>query len=182
MERSDQQLMSDVAAGDQTAFTEFYDRHAARVLGVLRKLLGPFRDAEDVLQETFWQAWRRADRYEAVRATPLVWLLLLARSQALDFLRRHGQETAVPLGHEPALIDDPCRALECDESCRQVREALDVLPEEQRSAITLAYYGGLTNEQIARYQEIPLGTAKTRIRLGMRRLRDLLTEGQRPAR
>jgi RNA polymerase sigma-70 factor (ECF subfamily) len=175
MERSEQQLLSRIAAGDRAAFAEFYDRHAPRVLGLLVKLLGNAEDAQDVLQETFWQLWCRAGQYDATRSVPEVWLSLIARSRALDHLRQQRAAGAWPAGHEPAVVQDPASALERTESSQQVRAALEQLPDEQRGAITLAFYAGWTCEQVARFQAVPLGTAKTRIRLGMKRLRDLLS-------
>jgi RNA polymerase sigma-70 factor (ECF subfamily) len=168
---ADQELIRAVAAGDAVAFAELYDRHAARVLGLLVRWLGDRGEAEDALQETFWHVWRRAARYDPGRAPPAVWLLLIGRSRALDRLRRRRPEAAAAEGAD---ADDPAAALVEEESSRQVREALALLPEEQRSAILLAFYGGLTHEQVARRQAIPLGTVKTRIRLGMKRLRQLL--------
>src|SRR5262245_56111527 len=103
MDTSDQQLLAGISGGDQAALATFYDRHAARTLALLARWLGGRGDAEDVLQEVFWQVWRLAGRYDAQRATPLGWLFLLARSRALDHLRRqpadrsrdgHAQEAA----------------------------------------------------------------------------------------
>jgi RNA polymerase sigma-70 factor, ECF subfamily len=174
--RPDELLIRDIAAGDQSAFAEFYDHHAPRVLGALVKWLSDRGDAEDVLQETFWQVWSRAGQYDAARSAPEVWLFLIARSRALDHLRRQRPEALANGRREPALLEDPAAALESDESMQQVREAMAKLPEEQRSAIRLAFFAGLTYEQVARSQAIPVGTAKTRIRLGMKRLRELLRD------
>lgn len=173
MQGSDAELLERIKTGDGTAFAAFYDRHAPRVLGLLVRWLGHRQDAEDILQETFWQVWSRAKQYDAARAAPEVWLLLIARSRALDRLRGRRVQ-ANPPSVEPVAIVDPGGALEQGEAARRLREALAELPEEQRSAIALAYYAGLTYEQVAQRQAIPAGTAKTRIRLGMRRLRRLL--------
>lgn len=174
--RSDELLIREIAAGNQGAFAEFYDSHAPRVLAALVKWLSDRGAAEDLLQETFWQVWLRASQYDARRATPEVWLFVIARSRALDHLRRHKPEVAAGGRCEPVLLEDPAAALEDDESRERVRKAMAKLPEEQRSAIRLAFYAGLTYEQVAQLQAIPVGTAKTRIRLGMKRLRDLLRE------
>ena len=174
MDRSNQELLTCMASGDVTAFTEFFDRHSPRVFSLLCKWLGQRGDAEDVLQETFWQVWTRAGQYDAARSLPEVWLVLIARSRALDYLRRHRNGAAASLAQEPATLNDPGSDLERDESLRQLRTALADLPEEQRTAINLAFYGGLTHEQVARCQAVPLGTVKTRIRLGMKKLRSLL--------
>jgi RNA polymerase sigma-70 factor (ECF subfamily) len=172
----DQQLLSRIAAGDTTAFAQFYDHHAPRVLGSLLKWLGRREDAEDVLQETFWQVWCRAGQYDAARAMPAVWLFMIARSRALDYLRQHRPERLALVEPERVTMRDPSTIFESSESAQQVQEALAKLPEEQRSAIRLAFYEGLTYDQVARAQAIPLGTIKTRIRLGMKRLRDLLRD------
>ncbi len=176
MQSSDQQLLSRIAGGDNSAFTAFYDRHAPRVYGLLNRLLDHKADADDVLQETFWQVWRRANQYDASRAPPVAWLFLIARSRALDHLRQ--RRPAPPPGStpEPAQSLDPGSALERAEASGQVHAALAKLPEDQRRAIALAFFTGLTYEQVARAQAIPVGTAKTRIRRGMQRLRELLGE------
>jgi len=177
MGTSDFELMQSIAQGDQAAFAAFYDRHAARVLGLLHKWMADRADVEDVLQEIFWQVWLRAAQYDPARAAPGVWLVLIARSRALDSLRRHrppGTPANLP---EPVSPLDPSSALERDEASRLVHQALAQLPEEQRTALVLTFYEGMTQEQVARCQAIPLGTAKTRIRLGMNRLRLLLGDG-----
>lgn len=171
---SDEQLLLEVAAGNQRAFAEFYDRHAPRVLGLLVRTLRHRVDAEDVLQETFWQVWRSAAQYDPRRATPEVWLFLLARSRSLDFLRQRRRATAGATAPSTAPASDPLQIVVRDETGQRVREAMGRLPEEQRSALCLAFYGGWTHEQVAAHQSIPLGTAKTRIWLGMKRLRTLL--------
>jgi RNA polymerase sigma-70 factor (ECF subfamily) len=176
MEPSNQQLLTRIAQGDKQAFAQFYDRHSPRVYGLLVKWLGARTDAEDVLQEVFWQVWCGAGQYDVRRSPPEAWLFLLPRSRGTDYLRRHRPEAVLPNSVELAQLNDPSLVLEREELTGQVRQALTCLPEEQRSAIVLTFYAGLTNEQVARYQGIPLGTAKTRIRLGMERLRCLLRD------
>ena len=172
MEPSDHRLVRAAAAGDRDAFAAFYDRHAPAVFGLLLNLLRIRDDAEDVLQEVFLQAWQEANRYDACRASPAGWLVMLARSRALDHLRRR---PATPSGwKEPVVNQDVAQTLEQGETQARVRAALDLLPAEQKEALSLAYYGGLTHEQVAARQRVPLGTAKTRIRLAMNRLRVLL--------
>lgn len=171
---SDEQLLAEIAAGDQRAFAQFYDRHASRVLGLLVRMLHHRTDAEDVLQETFWQAWCRASQYDSRRATPQVWLFLIARSRSLDFLRKRRRAADRPPLQPPPPVPDPSHLVIRNETDRRVCDALGRLPEEQRSALCLAFYDGWTHEQVAAHQSIPLGTAKTRIWLGLRRLRTLL--------
>lgn len=179
MNRSNQQLLDRIAQGDRDAFAEFYDRHSPRVFRLLLKWLGGRDEAQDVLQDVFWQVWCSASRYDAQRSPPEAWLFLLARSRGTDFLRQHRPECGLIRGLEPASANDPSWQIEQDELNEQVRHALAHLPEEQRSAIILTFYEGLTHEAVARYQGIPLGTAKTRIRLGMERLRCLLGDCSR---
>jgi RNA polymerase sigma-70 factor (ECF subfamily) len=176
MENSDQQLVSRIASGDSAAFAEFYDRHAPGVLGLLLRLLGQRADADDVLQETFLQVWRRAPQYDAGRATPVGWLVLIARSRAVDHLRQRRPTNVAAAESICATLTDPADGLERQEVARCMRAALQRLPEEQRSAIGLAFFAGLTHEQVAQRLGVPLGTAKTRIRLGIQRLRTLLEE------
>jgi RNA polymerase sigma-70 factor (ECF subfamily) len=178
---SDAELIARIARGDRQAFAEFYDRHAPRLLGLLRHWLGSRADAEDVLQESFWQVWRNAGTYDAARAAPDVWLLVMARSRALDFQRRRpAAEHEGSSGKQCTTeCSEPWLAMAADELNQRVRRAVDTLPEQQRSAVCLAFYCGLTHDQIARQQAIPLGTAKTRIKLGIRRLRAMLDEEHR---
>lgn len=173
----DIQLVGRAAAGDQRAFAELFDRHAGIVLGVLTKLLHRRELAEEILQETFFQAWKQADRYRPERATPRAWLLMLARARAIDRIRsrssrRKREETVAA----PVDVDAVgTRRLETSETRTDVANALEILPEEQRRSIELAFYRGLTHTEIASELELPLGTVKSRIALGMRKMREALT-------
>lgn len=175
MKLSDGELMNRLKAGDQSAFAELYDRTSARVFGLLIRILGHRAAAEDVLQETFWQVWSRASQYNARRSSPLAWLVLIARSRARDHLRRLGRTTSTGQGHGD-VVPEPSAEIEKRESTQLAVDSLTRLPDEQRHAIRLAFYGGLTYEQIARQQEVPLGTVKTRIRRGMHRMRQMLED------
>ena len=170
---SDEALLARVAEKDREAFEVLYERHSARVLGLLLRIVNRRSEAEDLLQDTFWQAWRRADAFDPARGRAAVWLAMIARSRALDALRRR---SLVSGGAEipDVVLDDTTALVGQQESCQLARRALAQLPVEQRGAIQLAFFGGLTHEQIAERESIPLGTVKTRIRLGMRRIRALL--------
>ncbi len=177
----DRELLARIAGGDRQAFTELFDAHAAAILGVLTLLAGRREEAEELLQETFLQAWGEAGRYRAERATPRGWLLMMARSRAIDRLRASGargrrEET---VGREltgPGTVAPVGTAnLEADERGRQVRGALDQLPPEQRQAIELAFYEGLSHREVAERLGQPLGTVKSRILLGMGKLRQALS-------
>jgi RNA polymerase sigma-70 factor (ECF subfamily) len=176
MKPTDRELMKRMAAGNEAAFADFYDRHAPRILGLLLHWLKERRDAEDSLQEIFWEVWRRAGQYDPQRGSPLAWLFPIARSRAFDLLRKRRPELLAKGGPEPVAWDDPSDGLTRNETNRRVRKALDRLPEEQRRAIVHAFFTGLTYEEVAVRESIPSGTAKTRIRLGLRRLRQQLGE------
>jgi RNA polymerase sigma-70 factor (ECF subfamily) len=169
MAACDVELMRRVAARDRAAFAELYDRLAPRAFGLVLHLLRNQTDAEDVLQEAFLKVWDLAPRYDPARCPPDGWVLMIARSRALDKLRRRRQ-TADECP-EPAADDAPGRELERRETAERIAAALAGL---QAEAVRLAFYGGLTHEQIAGRLGLPLGTVKTRIRLGMVRLRDRL--------
>jgi RNA polymerase sigma-70 factor (ECF subfamily) len=173
---TDQDLLHAIAQGEPSAFAALYDRYASRVLGFLVRLLKRRSDAEDVLQETFLQVWSKAKDFQAARSAPLSWLFLLARSRALDLLRRRWRQEELPTPTPKGASADPAELFEVNETKGQLRAALEQLPEEQRTSIQLAFYGGLTHEELAASQCTPLGTVKTRIRLGMQRLRGILTE------
>ncbi|KAA0219914.1 MAG: sigma-70 family RNA polymerase sigma factor [Planctomycetota bacterium] len=171
---TDETLLKRVAARDSEAFSRLYDRCAGRVYAFILRLIGPSGDAEDVLQETFCQVWAQADRYSPDRSAPLAWMLLIARSRSLDHLRRRRVRASVPEIETPPVSDDVAEIHELNESRRSAGEALRRLPSEQSRLITLAFYGGLTHEQIARRESLPLGTVKTRIRRGMLSLKETL--------
>jgi RNA polymerase sigma-70 factor, ECF subfamily len=166
--------------GDRAAFTELFRRHRGDVSRLVFRMLGPTADAEDVVQEVFLQAWRQADRYEPERSTPRGWLLMLARSRALDRLRRRDSQRRreeEAAAEEDALAVRPVgtERLEAFEQRSRVHHALGVLSPEQRRCIELAFFEGLTHTQIAERLSAPLGTVKSRILLGMNKLRQALS-------
>ncbi len=176
MVESDCDVLHRVAERDRSAFVDFYDRYSARVFGLLLHLLRNRTDAEDVLQEAFWQVWRQADRFDSRRASAESWVLMIARSRAVDRLRKR-RETVTDTIPEVPSDSKPDINLAREDDAIQVTSALSVLPPDQQEPIRLAFFEGLTHEQIARHLNIPLGTVKTRIRLGFLRLRERLTTG-----
>ena len=170
-------LLRRIAGGDESALATLYDRWVQRVYGVIAQLLRDADGAEDVLEETFWQVWQRAATFDPERGTPRAWLLTIARSRALDRLRaRERAPESVALSElVPSDAPDPAESVEAQERRAQVAHALAALPDEQRQAIELAYFGGYTQSEIAERLHQPLGTIKTRMRLGMQKLRALLS-------
>jgi RNA polymerase sigma-70 factor (ECF subfamily) len=171
-------LMGRVAARDPEAYARLFDQHAAPALGLLVRMLGDRGLAEEVLQDTFLQVWEQADRYRPALASPRGWILMLARSRALDRLRsqqaRGRREEAVGRDEVRSAPADGVERLEADERPREVVSALAALPAEQRQCLELAFFEGLTHTQIAARLDAPLGTVKSRILLGMNKLRQAL--------
>lgn len=177
----DSALMGRVASRDGLAFARLFDLHAPVTLGLLTRILGVRAEAEEILQEVFLQVWMQADRYEAGRATPRGWILMLARSRALDRLRRREssrrRDEAAGVEAGDTVAPTGTGRLETDERQRQVSSALGTLSPDQRRCIELAFYEGLTHTQIAERLKAPLGTVKSRILLGMNKLRQVLRPG-----
>ena len=171
------------AGGDGAALAALYDRHARPVYSIALRIVGDERDAEDVVQDVFTQVWRQASRYDNTRGTVAAWLLTIARTRALDRLRARrarpdaGAASPEDTGSEPATtVVDPVDVIAAASDAKRVKAALGELPLLQRLAIELAYFEGLTQSQIADRLEEPLGTVKTRIRQGLLKLRDLLSQ------
>jgi RNA polymerase sigma-70 factor (ECF subfamily) len=177
----DAAIVARAAAGDAGAVAALYDRHGRAVYSLALRVLGDQGEAEDVAQEVFAQAWRQADRYDPRRGQPVAWLLNMARSRAIDRLRRRRAQPSADTEatSEPVDRSPGAEALAITrEQVRALREALAGLPVLQRTAIELAYYEGLSQQEIAARLEQPLGTVKTRVRLGLMKLRDALSGSQ----
>jgi len=178
---SDATLLRAVAAGDETALAQLYDRHVPLLLAIARRILGPSGDAEDALQDSFVQVWKQAGRYDPRRSSVPTWLVLITRSRCLDRLRsRHSAGAALDrFGAEPQPRHESSRAVESVISLqrrRRVAQELEALPPEQREVLELAFYSGLTQSEIAARTGIALGTVKTRTLLAMRKLRAALRD------
>jgi|SRR5262245_5696717 len=163
------ELVRRLAAQDASALAEFYDRFAPLVNALALRILRDSSDAEDVVQEVFLQAWRQADRFDPSRGSPEAWLCTIARTRAIDRLRRRAARREEPEEAAPPPSDAPR-----NEEALAVRKAVAELSEDQRRALELAYYEGLTQTEIAARLGEPLGTIKTRIRTAMIRLREAL--------
>lgn len=170
---------SRLGAVDHRALADLYDRHVRPVYSLAVRIVRNHADAEDIVQEVFVQAWRQASRFDPARGSIASWLLMITRSRAIDRLRRGRalatriQEASIePEARRCDVADSPEIAVLGDEETRRVRRALERVPVDQRAAIELAYFEGLTHSEIANRLNQPLGTVKTRIRLGLIRLRD----------
>ena len=180
---SDEALLAGIACGDAASATAFVRRHQDRVFGLALVVLRDRAAAEDVAQEAFVRVWRHAGSFDARRGDVVPWLLTITRNAALDALRlRRAAPTdpAALFGLLPAAPDrTPEDAAEHRADLERVRLALRELSVEQREAVLLAAFHGRTAAELAAWADIPLGTAKTRIRDGLRRLRALLSEEAR---
>jgi RNA polymerase sigma-70 factor, ECF subfamily len=173
------QLIALTAQGDQGALATFYDRTSPQVFGLIYKILNNREAAEEVTLDVYTQVWRQAHTYDPTRGAPGAWLMTLARTRAIDRFRAGIAE----LGRMESLDavelfasegDTPEQDVEVQERRRYVQRALTVLTAEQREAIALAYFYGFSQSEIAEKLQLPLGTVKTRIRLGMIKLREAL--------
>jgi RNA polymerase sigma factor (sigma-70 family) len=179
---SDEALVALVARSDEVALAELYDRFGRVAYGLARRILRDDALAEDAVQEAFLAVWRSAPRFVPERAKASTWLLTLVHRRAVDLVRREDRRRAEPIDEaaEPA-------GAEVDESVwlrlerERVQAALRRLPDQQREAIELAYYGGFTQSELAECLGQPLGTIKSRMFTGLGRLRELLTEAESEA-
>jgi RNA polymerase sigma-70 factor (ECF subfamily) len=184
---SDETLAAAVARGESAALEALYDRYAARVLGVVIKVIGDPVMAEDVLQETFWRVWKSADTYQRERGAFASWLFRIARNLAIDAYRR---QAVRPQALYSADADEPFLETTADPNMnvaeqaqsllakRQVRAALGSLPQAQRQVIEMAYFYGMTRQEIAAATGEPLGTIHTRARLALAKLREELEKAE----
>lgn len=179
---ADEELMTRVAAGDPAAFEALYDRYAPAVLGTLIRTLQDRPLAEEVLQETFWRVWDKAQTFADDRGSFRAWVFSIARRQAIDTIRRQ-KVRPQPVrdgAEELKLATRPSPGPNVDEAAwiaiesKRVRAAMERLSPEQGRVLELAYFEGLTRQEIAGVTGEPLGTVHTRARLGLQKLRTLL--------
>jgi len=179
---ADEEVMRLVGDGDPRAFELLYDRHGGAAFSLAYRMVGNRSAAEDIIQEAFLAIWRSRLRYDAGRGSVRTWMLGIVHHRAIDALRHnvaHDRRRAdlggVEERHEAAERTEVEAARR--EEARNVRSALDELPDEQRQTLELAYFGGFSQSQIAEMLEMPLGTVKGRMRLGLEKLRSTLVEG-----
>jgi RNA polymerase sigma-70 factor, ECF subfamily len=175
-------LLPAVAQGNVSAFEELYDRYSSTVYALLLRILSNSDDAQEVLQETFVKAWTSAKMFDALRGSEVAWLISIARSRGIDRLRsrkvrfEREDEAGREISIHSSFVESTTgadMAIQSQESTA-VRGALSELPEPQRIALELAYFEGLSQSEIATKLNEPLGTIKTRMQLGMKKLRDRL--------
>jgi len=165
---TDHELMSRIQRGDQDALGTLYDRHAAQCLALAERVLGDRAAGEDVLQEVFVRLWEEPGRYSAARGSVVAWLIATVRNRSIDRLRRQGARARAA---ERASEKAPRYATAPGRPSSTVVQAVEALPVEQREIIELGYFQGLTQTEIAGRLGVPLGTVKSRLRLGMDKLR-----------
>ncbi|GAA0409909.1 RNA polymerase sigma factor SigK [Acrocarpospora corrugata] len=173
-----EELLGEVARGDEAAFERFYDRVSGPVFGLIRRVLRDVAQAEEVAQEVLVEVWRTAARFDPGRGSALSWVLTMAHRRAVDRVRSaqaatDREERAARLDNDVA-YDQVAEAVTNRLEGERVRRCLDGLTDLQRQAVTMAYYGGYSYPEVAGLLKVPLGTVKTRMRDGLVRLRDCM--------
>ncbi len=188
---ADQELMRRVVGGDESAFSSFYNRLAPGLFSLIYQILQDQKASEDVLQESFVQMWKKAGTYDAERSSVFTWAVMIARNKAIDRVRarqRRARATEAAVAEAGTLSGDalqaegqPARAVpatdklaEQNDDRERIRAALHSIGDAQREVITLAFFSGLTQNEISAKLGAPLGTVKARIRRGLLALRDIL--------
>lgn len=175
-------LLARIAAGEEAAFAKLYDRFSPGLFSLVMKMVRDEKEAEDVLQEGFSHIWRRASTYDPLRSSAFTWAVMILRNKAIDRLRiRQRQQRTVDcvteeFAHSVDAAEQTTEVVDRREDGALVRSALREIPADQKAAIELAFFAGLTHEQIAEKLDAPLGTIKARIRRGLLKLRDCLKE------
>src|SRR5579875_74895 len=177
---ADEELMDLVCEQDPDAFGVILERHADAAYSLAYRILGNSEAAEDVLQEAFLSLWRRGG-YDRSKGSVRTWILSIVHNRAIDTLRRKGARPTQAMDVDELLRNRPAEerteeTVAHRERAARLRSALDLLPEEQRRVVELAYFGGFTHAEIAALSELPIGTVKGRMRLALQKLRDELEE------
>lgn len=170
------------ARGDETAFAQLYDATAARAFGLAVRVVRDPAQAEEVAQEAFLEIWRTASRFDAAKGSAVSWILTLVHRKAVDRVRSAEastrRDTSYHQNNQGVEHDSTAEAAHASMEARRVRQAMETLTAAQREALELAYFKGYTHTEVATMLDLPLGTAKTRIRDGLIRLRDTMGVGQ----
>jgi RNA polymerase sigma-70 factor (ECF subfamily) len=176
----DIELLRRIGNGDRTAFASFYDQYSGLLFSIAVKVLNDTKEAEDVLQEVFMQIWNKADAYNPLLGKPASWAVTLTRNKAIDRIRASQrrskllEQITVEANVSPDLSPSANEKLHGKENAEMIRSVVAALPPDQRRAIELAFFTGLTQDEIAKNLQEPLGTIKARIRRGMLKLREKL--------
>ena len=181
-------LLQASSRGDQAAFARLYDLTASRVYGLVLRILRDPAQGEEVVQEVYLQLWQQAGRFDPARGTGLSWVMTHAHRKAVDRVRHSEASRRRDTAHATDAVrdvaaphDETAAAAEASLEAREVRAALTALSTPQREAIELAYFGGHTYSEVSQLLQVPLGTIKTRIRVGLGRLREALAVAPEPA-
>ena len=182
IEKEDREWIQRMAAKDAAALDAFYTRYNRIAFSLILRIVGNREDAEDVLTDVFWQVWQQSPRYDSSRGKPIAWVLTIARTRAIDYIRSRNRQqsktdeldanTNPPAAPAPSPSEPDAFVLA--DTRQAVQEALQTLPEAQRIALEMAYFQGMSHTEIATALGQPLGTVKDRIRNGMLHLRKRL--------
>jgi RNA polymerase sigma-70 factor (ECF subfamily) len=179
LERDVEQLRR-IAGGDRSAFASFYDQYSGLLFAIAVKVLNDAKEAEDVLQEVFMQIWNKAEAYDPLLGRPASWAVTLTRNKAIDRIRasqrrsRLLEQATVEASVTPDDSPSANEQLHGKENAEKIRSVVAALPPDQRRAIELAFFSGLTQDEISQTLQEPLGTIKARIRRGLLKLREKL--------
>ena len=172
------ELLTACSLGDEAAFARLYDATAARLFGLVLRTVRDQAQAEEVTQDAYLDVWRNSARFDPDRGSAISWLMTIGHRKAVDRVRSaeaaRRRDTAYEAREQAAPFDQTVEEAHRNLDGQRVRRALDALTETQRGALELAYFGGYTHREVAAMMDLPLGTAKTRIRDGLIRLRDTL--------
>ena len=181
---SDQELLENIARQDKNAFAILYDRHSAKLFGLAIQILKDRPLAEDVLQDIYLSLWKNAGAFDPQKGKPVTWLLVLCRNRCIDKLRQKERRQRRTTDLDETTLqsiemnesESPLEFVHQKEVQKVVTRALEGLPEEQRVPIEMAYFKGMSQSEIAKDLNLPLGTVKTRTRLGMQKLKDSIAD------
>ena len=170
--------LSDVGHGNRSAFSEVYNRTSAKLFGVCLRILGNRSEAEEALQETYLNVWRKAEAFDPARSSPITWLAAVARNRAIDRLRARGPRPAEALEDEALAVADTGASafekLEVRDEARVLAGCIEELEAKQSAAIRSAFFSGATYAELAAQEGVPLGTMKSWVRRSLLRLRECL--------